>query len=99
MNSSQKKNSITSLDEYYQLSQLYNDAYDRIQSGGTGAGWSGIHYEIMAAVRQYGKAPNGREDAMRALKELLTEYEQSNLGGTRQSDEDYLKRFDEDIWA
>jgi hypothetical protein len=29
MNSSQKKNSITSLDEYDRLSQLYNDAWDR----------------------------------------------------------------------
>jgi hypothetical protein len=46
MNSSQKKNSITSLDEYDRLSQLYNDAWDRIQSGGTGAGWSGIHYDV-----------------------------------------------------
>lgn len=33
-NSSKKKNSITSLDEYYQLSQLYSDAWDRVRSGG-----------------------------------------------------------------
>ena len=37
-NSSEKKNSITSLDEYDQLSQLYSDAWDRVQSGGTGVG-------------------------------------------------------------
>jgi hypothetical protein len=46
-NSSQKKNSITSSDEYDRLSDLYREAYDRVQSGGTGAGWSGIHYELM----------------------------------------------------
>jgi hypothetical protein len=45
-NSSKKKNSITSLDEYDQLSQLYSDAWDRVQSGGTGAGYSGIHDDI-----------------------------------------------------
>ena len=46
-NSSRKKNSITSSDEYDRLSDLYREAYDRVQSGGTGAGWSGIHYELM----------------------------------------------------
>ena len=45
-NSSPKKNSIASSDEYDRLSDLYREAYDRIQSGGTGAGWSGIHYEL-----------------------------------------------------
>ncbi len=94
MASSQKKSSITSLADYYQLSQLYNDAYDRIYSGGTGAGYSGIHYELMNVVRRYGKAPNGREDALRALKELLTEYEKNELGSQEQSDEDYLNQFD-----
>ena len=93
MNSSQKKNSIASLDEYDRLSQLYNDAWDRIQSGGTGAGWSGIHYDVMNAVRRFGKAPNGREDALRALKELLTEFEETHFGN--QSDEDYLSQFDD----
>jgi hypothetical protein len=36
--SSPKKNSITSLDEYYRLDELYHDAYDRVQSGGMGGG-------------------------------------------------------------
>ena len=94
--SSPKKNSITSLDEYDRLSDLYREAYDRVQSGGTGAGWSGIHYELMNVLRQYGKAPNGREEAIRMLKQLLTEYEKTELGSnSTQSDEDYLSKFDD----
>jgi hypothetical protein len=60
MNSSPKKNSITSLDKYDQLLELYREAYDRLQSGGTGAGWSGIHYDLINELRQYGKVPNTR---------------------------------------
>lgn len=93
--SSPKKNSITSLDEYDQLSDLYREAYDRVQSGGTGAGWSGIHYELMNILRQYGKVPNGREDAIRMLKQLLDEYEKTDLGAKDESDEDYLSKFDD----
>jgi hypothetical protein len=81
------------LDEYDQLSQLYNDAWDRIQSGGTGAGWSGIHYDLMNAVRRYGKTPNSREDALRMLKKLLAEIETEYFG--KQSDEEYLSQFDD----
>jgi hypothetical protein len=77
--SSPKKNSITSLAEYDRLSELYREANDRIQSGGTGAGWSGIHYDVMFAIRSYGKVANGREEAVRILKQLLTEYEKAGL--------------------
>ena len=63
-NSSQKKNSITLLDEYDQLSQLYSDAYDRVQSGGTGVGYSGIHYELMEV-----KCSGNTEDLLTAAKE------------------------------
>ena len=94
-NSSPNANSITSLDEYNRLSELYHEAYDRIQSGGTGAGWSGIHYEVMNEVRRYGKAPNSRDEAVRVLKQLITEYETSFLGSTSQSDEEYLSKFDD----
>ena len=94
-NSSPKKNSIISLDEYDRLSDLYREAYDRIQSGGTGAGWSGIHYELMNVLRQYGKVPNGRDEAIRMLKQLLTEYEKTHLGAKDESDEDYLRKFDD----
>jgi hypothetical protein len=94
-NSSPKKNSITSSDEYDRLADLYREAYDRIQSGGTGAGWSGIHYELMNALRQYGKSPNGREEALRMLKQLLGEYEKTYLGAQDQSDEEYLNKFDD----
>jgi hypothetical protein len=83
------------LDEYDRLSDLYREAYDRIQSGGTGAGWSGIHYALMNELRRYGKAPNSREEAIRILKQLLMEYEATHLGSTSQSDEDYLKKFDD----
>ena len=94
--SSPKKNSITSSDEYYRLLELYSDAYDRVQSGGTGAGYSGIHYEIMNELRKYGKAPNSRDEALRMLKQLLNEYEKTELGSsTEQSDEDYLNKFDD----
>jgi hypothetical protein len=79
-NSSPKKNSITSSDEYDRLSDLYREAYDRVQSGGTGAGWSGIHYELMNVLRPYGKVPNGRDEAIRMLKQLLDESEKTYLG-------------------
>jgi len=83
------------LDEYDRLSELYREAYDRIQSGGTGAGWSGIHYAVMNEVRRYGKAPNSRDEAIRMLKQLLTDYETNILGSTSQSDEEYLSKFDD----
>ena len=95
-NSSPKKSSITSSAEYDRLSELYREAYDRIQSGGTGAGWSGIHYELMNALRQYGLAPNSRDEAVRMLKQLLEEHEKNYFGANqKQSDEDYLKKFDD----
>lgn len=94
--SSPKKSSITSLDEYYRLDELYHDAYDRVQSGGTGAGYSGIHYEVMNELRRYGLAANSREEALRLLKQLLTEYEKTELGSsTTESDEEYLNKFDD----
>ena len=94
--SSPKKSSITSLDDYYRLDELYHDAYDRVQSGGTGAGYSGIHYEVMNELRKYGLAPNSREEAIQLLKQLLTKYEKTELGSsTKQSDEEYLSKFDD----
>lgn len=94
-NSSPKKNSITSSDEYDRLSELYREAYDRVQSGGTGAGWSGIHYELINVLRQYDQVPNSRDEAIRMLKKLLDEYEQSYFGrDAKQSDEEYLSKFD-----
>ena len=95
MSSSQNANSITSLAEYDRLSDLYREAYDRLHSGGTGAGWSGIHYALMNELRRYSKAPNSRKEALRILKQLLTDYEINVLGSQSQSDEDYLKKFDD----
>jgi hypothetical protein len=78
------------------LSDLYHEAYDRIQSGGTGAGWSGIHWELMNVLGQYGIASNSREEAIRMLKNLLDDYERNNFGtNQKQSDEDYLKKFND----
>jgi len=94
-NSSPKKNSITSSAEYDRLSDLYREAYDRVQSGGTGAGWSGIHYELMNIIRQYGKVPNGRDEAIRMLKQLLNEYEKTYLEVKDEADEVYLSKFDD----
>ncbi len=93
--SSQKKNSITSLDEYDRLTQLYSDAWDRVQSGGTGSGYSGIHYEVFNILRQYGKTANGRDEALSELKKLLREYEQEHLGKKDESDDEYLSKFDD----
>jgi hypothetical protein len=94
--SSPNRKSITSLDEYNQLDDLYREAYDRVQSGGTGAGYSGIHYAVMNKLRKYGLAANSREEAIRLLKQLLTEYEITHLGAkTEQSDEEYLSKFDD----
>ncbi len=100
-NSSPQKSGIQSLDEYYEALELYNNALDRINSGGTGLGWSGIHYTVMDRVRRYGRSANGREDAVKALRELLREYERAQgwtetPSPTRSSDEEYLSKFDED---
>jgi hypothetical protein len=96
-NSSQKKNSITSLDEYDQLSQLYSDAYDRVQSGGTGARYSGIHYQLMEVLRKYERSANGREAALSELKKLLREYERQYLDSKDESDEDFLSRYENEL--
>lgn len=94
--SSPKKSSITSLDEHYRLDGLCRDAHDRLQSGGTGAGYSGIHYEVMNELRKYGLAVNSREEALRSLKQLLTDYEKTEFGSDmKESDEDYLSKFDD----
>jgi len=50
----------------------------------------------MNELRKYGKAPNSRDEALRMLKQLLNEYEKTELGSsTEQSDEDYLNKFDD----
>ena len=96
--SSKSERSIQSSAEYYRLLELYDQAYDRIQSGGTGMGYSGVHYEVMDEVRRYGRFANGREDAMHVLKQLLKEYEQEHglSDAKKQSDEDYVNKLDLD---
>jgi hypothetical protein len=50
----------------------------------------------MNELRKYGLAATSREGALRLLKQLLTEYEKTELGSSStQSDEDYLSKFDE----
>ncbi len=93
--SSPKRNSITSSAEYNELSELYREAWDRVQSGGTGAGYSGIHYEVMHILASYGLSANSREQALHLLKQLLTAYEKEHLGAKDQTDDEYLSRFDD----
>jgi len=83
------------LAEYDQLQDLYLSANDRIQSGEMGRCHSGIHFEVMNAIQRYGKVPNSREEAIKMLKQLLTEYEEKHLDSQRQSDEEYLSQFDD----
>jgi hypothetical protein len=49
----------------------------------------------MNIIRQYGKVPNGRDEAIRMLKQLLDEYEKTYLEVKHESDEDYLSKFDD----
>ena len=51
----------------------------------------------MNELRRYSLVANGREDALRALKGLLEDYERNVLGSRpdQQSDEDYLSKFDD----
>ena len=51
----------------------------------------------MNELRKYDLAANGREEAIRALKGLLEDYERNVLGSKpeQQSDEDYLSKFDD----
>jgi len=93
--SSPQKSGIPSLDEYYLALELYTEALDRINSGGTGMGYSGIHYIVMERVRRFGGFANGREDAVRVLGKMLREFEQEHNLTTSQTDEDYLSKFDD----
>jgi hypothetical protein len=94
-NSHRKKNSISSLEEYYRLLDLYHDAYDRIQAGEAGSGYGGIHFEVMNELARYGIPANSRNDAVYRLKQLLDEYESNELGSTKsQSEEDYLSQYE-----
>lgn len=96
-NSSQKKPSITSSDEYVIIEQLYRAAYDRLQSGGIGAGWSGIHYELMEVLRKYGRVANSREQALAEVKKLLNEYAQTYLEEKPETDEEFLDRYEDEL--
>lgn len=94
-NSSNSKNGIQSSAEYYEFLELCSDVEDRINSGGTGMGYSGIHYLVMHKLKQYGRFANGREDSIRVLKQLLKEYELENNINKAQSDDEYLNKFDD----
>ena len=95
-NSSDSKSGIQSSAEYYELLELYSNAADRINSGGTGMGYSGMHYLVMHKLKQYGKFANGREDSIRVLKQLLQEYELVHNINQDQSAEEYLNQFDDE---
>jgi hypothetical protein len=95
-NSSNSKSGIQSSAEYYELLELCSDAADRINSGGTGMGYSGIHYLIMHRLKQYGRFANGREDSIRVLRQLIKVYEEEHNINNNPSDEEYLGKFDDD---
>ena len=48
-------------------------------------------------LRQYGRVPNERDEAIRMLKQLLDEYERTDPGAKDDSDEEHLSKFD-DLW-
>jgi hypothetical protein len=57
---------------------------------------SGIHYLVMERVKRFGGFANGRKDAVNALGKMRREYEKDHFGANQeQSDEDYLKKFDD----
>jgi hypothetical protein len=92
--SSNSKSGIQSSAEYYELLELYGNAAGRINSGGTGMGYSGIHYMVMHKLRYYGRFANGREDSIRVLKQLITEYEREN-NLLNDADEEYMSKFED----
>jgi hypothetical protein len=50
----------------------------------------------MNELRRFGLAANSREEALKLLKQLLTEYEKTELGSrAANSDEEYLSKFDD----
>jgi len=83
------------LADYNQLYLLYSEALERLQSGSTGAGYSGIHYEVFNALRRYERFANTREESLSELKKLLREYETEHLGAKDETDEEYLSKFDD----
>ena len=50
---------------------------------------------MMNILRHYGRAPNGSDEAIRMLKQLLDEYEKIYLGAKDKSNEDYLSKCDD----
>lgn len=97
MNNAQSKHSsISSLEEYDRLLNLYDDAYDRLQAGEAGSGYGGIHFEVMNELARYGIPAHSRNDAVHRLRQLLDEYERNELGSAKsQSDEDYVSQFED----
>lgn len=96
-NSLPQKNGIPSLDEYYLALQLYEEAKDRINSGGTGMGYSGIHYLVMQKIKQFGSRVDGREAAVQELGRPLREFEKQNLSSRDESDDDFLERYKDEL--
>ena len=86
---------LRSLEEYYRLLDLHHDACDRLQAGEAGAGYGGIHFEVMNELARYGMPATSRSDAVHRLKQLLEENESKELASAKsQSDEDYLSQFE-----
>jgi hypothetical protein len=94
---SPRKSGIPSLDDYYLALDLYSEARDRINSGGTGMGYSGIHYIVMQRIKQFGSIVEGREAAVAELGRLLREFEKTHFGSDNTSDEDFLSKHEDEL--
>ncbi|WKZ46471.1 MAG: hypothetical protein QY306_11710 [Anaerolineales bacterium] len=50
---------------------------------------------MFETLRKYNRVANSRDEALAELKKLLREYETEYLGKKRQSDDEYLSKFDD----
>lgn len=96
-NLSNSKSGIQSLDDYHEALELYHEAKDRINSGGTGLGYSGIHYIVMQRIKKFGSTVEGREAAVHELGRLLREFENRHLGSKDETNEEFLSRHDDEL--
>jgi len=62
--------------EYAELEELCDEADDRIKSG---AWASGIHFDLMHILGKHGIYGGGREDAVKKMRKLLSDFRNSQV--------------------
>lgn len=62
---------IKDWEEYNRLESLWDEGNDRIISG---AGMSGIHFDIMYELGKHGINGNGREQSIIEMRKLLDDF-------------------------